>query len=220
MNVPEHEAAFLREHYVSHGSDFCAQALGLTWRQVQRRTHALGLRRTSRWTRADDDKLRFVWGALSLNMVAKRMGRTPAACYWRAKILGLGLGCPRGYVYLGHLAEEAGFSRDSLRRILRWAGVGVLQGPKNPTSKKRGRGLVDYKTWVVDHVEGLEAVERWLEAETVFAASKRIGVGVETLERWLRDDGRAGERPRKKAHWRVSAALVDEVASAHLKVAA
>jgi len=96
----------------------------------------------------------------------------------------------------------------------------VLQGPKNPTSKKRGRGLVDYKTWVVDHVEGLEAVERWLEAETVFAASKRIGVGAETLERWLRDDGRAGKRPRKKAHWRVSAALVDEVASAHLKAAA
>lgn len=214
MAVPPHEAAFLRDHYAVRGARWCAEQLGMSLRQIQRRTTALGLRRIQIWTPQNDDMLRFQWGTKTTHEIAKRLGRTPCAVYDQAGKLGLGRGCPRGYVYLSHLAREAGYSSKTTRTILAWAGVAVGHGPKNPKKPRDGR---KHQTWVVDHVLGLEAVDRWLEAESVNQAAKRIGVHSETLSRWLAQDGRAGSPPGNHKRWKVSAAVIDAVVAARLK---
>lgn len=212
MTVDPDTADFLREHYPTQGAAWCAERLGLTWRQVIRRAKALKLRQNQPWTEADDNRLRYVWGAQSVEAIAKLLGRTPKATYQRAKVLGLGLGCPHGYVYLGHLADEVGFSRETTRAILRWAGVKLRQGPKNPSSTVRGKGPGPrYVTWIVDRSAGVEAVERFLEHETLNAAAERCGLSAETLARWLVEDGRSGTKPKGKRRWYVSREVVDEV---------
>ncbi len=214
MAVPPHEAAFLREHYANRGRAWCAEQLGLSSRQIQRRTTALGLRRREIWTSQNDDMLRFQWGTKTTKEIAERLGRTPGAVYDQAGKLGLGRGCPRGYVYLSRLAREAGYSSATMRHILSWAGVAVGHGPKAPKKRRSGRA---HRTWVVDHVLGLEAVDRWLKAESVNQAALRIGVHSETLWRWLVQDGRAGSPPGNHKRWKVSAAVIDAVVAARLK---
>ena len=205
----EAEADFLRKHYAERGQPWCAEQLGLTPRQVQRRTRALGLRRRELWTPKDRDMLIFQWGPKGIKEIAGHIGRTPRAAYDRAGKLGLGRGCPRGYVYLSHLARETGYSRCTMRMILAWAGVGVSRGPKNP--QREGR---KHLTWIVDHGLGLEAVDRWLEAESVNHAAKRFCMHSETLKRWLVQDGRAGSPPAHQMRWMVPTSLVDAVVAA------
>lgn len=212
MKIDPHTAAFLREHYPTQGASWCAERLGLTWRQVFRRAQALKLRQNQPWTETDDNRLRYLWGSATVESIAQTLGRTDAAVYWRAKVLDLGLGCPHGFTYLGRLAEDVGFSRETTRMILRWAGVRLRQGPKNPSSVVRGKGPEPrYATWIVEHSEGLEAVERFLAHETLNAAAERCGLSSETLGRWLVEDGRSGAKPKGKRRWYVSREVVDEV---------
>lgn len=208
--------SFLREHYATQGSTWCAERLGLTWRQVQRRTHALGLRQRQLWTLADDDRLRFHWGAQSCVEIGKAMGRTPKAVYWRAKQLQLGLGCPRGFAYLSHVARDAGYEVPAMRRILKWAGVALGRGPTNPTSKKRGQGQRKHVTHIVDQVLALEAIDLWHAAEYLEEASRRVGLCAETIANLLITDGRVGPRPPGKFRWRIAVALINEVIAAYL----
>ncbi|HRE87495.1 MAG TPA: hypothetical protein PK095_00020 [Myxococcota bacterium] len=202
--------AFLRENYAAKGAPWCAAQLGLTVRQVYRRQEALGLYRKRRWTECDDDQLRFLWGTYTIEAISKKLGRTQTTIYWRAQQLGLGLGCPRGCVYLTELGREAGFDAATLRRILAWADVPIKRALTRPGAQACGHRGVGKLTFFVDHAEGLEAVERWLAAEYVNAAAKARGLSNCTLRRWLVEDGRAA-KPLKKKAWRVPTKLIDEV---------
>lgn len=210
----KNEAAFLREHYATRGATFCAEALGLTWRQVLRRAHALDLRQKRRWTEHADARLAFDWGVIPLREIAKRLGRTEAALYERARQLRLGLGCPQGHAYLTHIAVECGYSTRAMRYILRWAGVQLKRGMTRPGASKRGKGLHEYVTWVVERDRAREAVEAWLAAEYVSAAADRLGLDADTLTRLLVADGRAA-KPDHKHRWRVPVELCDEVVAAY-----
>lgn len=204
---------FLRENYAAKGAPWCAAKLQLTIRQVYRRQKALGLYRKRRWNAHDDDRLRFLWGTHTIEAIAKQLGRTEATVYWRAQRLGLGLGCPRGCVYLTQLGRESGFDPATLRRVLEWANVPVKRALTRPGAQSRGTPGLGRQTFFVNHAEGIEAVERWLAAEYVGSAAKVRGMSDCTLRRWLVDDGRASPPPARKA-WRVPTELIDEVVSA------
>lgn len=210
MNIAESET-FMREHYRERGARFCAEALGLSVRQIQRRAQSFGLRRKSSWTPADDRTLRLLWSELPLAEIAERMGRTMASLYQRAKVLQLPLGCPQGWEYLTHAAHRCGYEVAQMRRLLRWASVRLMRAQSRPGVKPRGAGLRDprAKTWIVEPDRVDEAVARWLQCETVNAAAARLGVSAHTLERLLAGDPEAGQRPRKHVTWRVPSAVAE-----------
>lgn len=215
MKIAGAEAAYLREHYATRGAAFCAAALGLSVRQVHRRVQTLKLRKLKRWSEHDDRALRWMWESSTLAEVAKKLGRTPQAVYQRAKILGLGLGCPRGLEYLSHAAARVGYSVLSLRRILKWARVPLRRGNVNPSAKRRGTGRHNYVTWIVDPERVNEAVERWCAHETLHEAGQRTGICDEVLGRWLTADGRC-TKPPGRSPWRVETTIVDEVVAREL----
>lgn len=202
--------SFLRENYAAKGAPWCAAQLGLTVRQVYRRQKALGIYRKRRWTEQDDDRLRFLWGTHTIEAIAKQLARTQPTIYWRAQQLGLGLGCPRGCVYLTELGREAGFDTGTLRRILDWASVPIKRALTRPGAQSRGTRGLGTLTFFVDHADGLEAVQQWLAAEYVNAAANARGLSNCTLRRWLVEDGRVDKPPTKKA-WRVPTVIIDEV---------
>jgi len=206
--------AFLQDHYSAHGAAWCADRLGLTVRQVYRRQKSLGIYRKRRWTAQDDDTLRFLWGTYSIRLISKRMERSETTVYWRAQKLGLGLGCPRGCVYLTQLARECGFDPATLRRILAWADVPIKRALTRPGAQPRGRAGAGKITWFVNHADGLEAVEQWLASEYVATAADARGLGNCTLRRWLVQDGRATPPATKREWWRVPTELIDEVVAA------
>lgn len=209
---------FLRENYAAKGAPWCAAKLGLTVRQVYRRQKALGIYCKRRWTEQDDAQLRFLWGIHSIEVISKKLGRTQPTVYWRAQLLGLGLGCPRGCVYINELSRQSGFAPATLRRILAWADVPIKRALTRPGVQPRGASRIGALTYFVDHAEGLEAVERWLAAEYVTTAARDRGLGNCTLRRWLLEDGRAVPPASKKAWWRVATELIDEVVAARRRL--
>lgn len=204
------EEAFLREHYVTRGARWCAEQLGMSLKQISRRQQELGIYRKRRWTPADDATLSMLWGSLSIAVIARRMGRTEKTLYHRSQQLGLGLGVPRGGVYLTELARRSGYESATMRIILRWAGVWIRRALTRPGAQRRGRPGAGRLTYFVDLGDGLEAVDRWLAAEYVEPAAKARGLGGDTLRRWLVEAGH--ERPKRaRARWRVPTEVIDQV---------
>jgi len=212
------EDALVRSLYAVQGARACADALpGRSVTAVMKRARKLGLATHRRWTDLDYKRLRLLWGdGLSLETIAKKLGRTPKTTYWRAQHLGLPLGCPQGYEYLTAASERTGYDRTSLRIILRWAGVDVYRAITRE-SKPRGRlKRHSFRHHYVDPDRVDEAVAGWLRTECVEAAARRIGVCGETIRRWLID---AGHTPptKPRARWRVESAEIDRVAADGLR---
>jgi len=85
----ERETALLRRHYRGGDSasiDALAELTGKARHQVRAKARALGLaaKKAPDWTDADTERLDAMWGRLPDATVAKRLGRTVAACKIRA----------------------------------------------------------------------------------------------------------------------------------------
>lgn len=209
---PEH-ADFLRKHYTKRGQAWCAAALGLSVRQVQRRVQALKLKTHRRWTDADNDMLRWLWASRSLPVIAETMGRTEKAIYQQAKALELGLGCPRGMEYLTAAAKRTGYDTTSLQRILAASGVMLRRAHARPGAKPRGpSGVMGRPTWYVDPEAVDEAVAAWLATESVEAGARARGLTGYAVRSALLRRPEAATKPAPKLMWRVPSAVLDEVA--------
>lgn len=211
------EDALLRERYVADGAQACAEVLGRTYRSVTKRAQRIGVVRIQRWSRRDDERLRVSWGSRSIKQIATELGRTTTAVYWRAGHLGLGRGCPKGWIYLSEAAQRTGYATGQLRRILRWADVSIQRALTLPDRRRR----TGHVSWYVDPFDVEDAVERWHLTESLFAAARRTGLCASVLARLLdeaaaRGDKRVTPRPEGRRHWRVPTALVDELVTAYL----
>lgn len=156
------------------------------------------------WTRAEDELLRFEWGSARLGDIARKLGRTKRAVYWRAaEVLKLS-SVPAGFETLNAAAIRTGFERRSLRRILEAHGADIIVLSGAGIKAKRGT-----KQCIVSRVEVDDAVADWCASETPESAAKRCGVSATTLRQWLRDAGH--ESPFPGAIWRVPTRVIDEV---------
>ena len=206
------EDALLRELYVVRGgARRLADQLQRSLHSVHRRARRLNVKRYTHWSSADVAKLKQLWGDHSVETVARMMGRSPEAVYWRAQKHGLTLGCPQGYEYLSHAAKRAGFPVGTLRRILRLTGhSGSIR--RAITRTRVAPGSSRHVHWVVDSFAVDEAVEQWLSTEPLEAACRRLGVGRAWLMNRLVGRPDVPARPQlRKATWRVPSAVVDRV---------
>ena len=207
--TPEQDAV-LRERYVRDGMNAVAAAVGRAPESVINRAHKLGIVRKPQWTARDDEALRLNWGDHDLGTLSRMLGRTQYAIYWRAGALGLARGCPDGYEYLACSATRTGYDVPQLRRILKWAGVGIrvaLSRKDRPSTRR---------FHFVDPLDVDDAVAAWCKTEYIGSATRRHGLGAETLLRWLRAAQAAGvemppEPPGKRTHWRVPSDVIDRV---------
>lgn len=142
-----------------------------------------GARWRCAWTPEEDRRLLLSWGPkFTMERLVAEFGRGRRALYDRAVELGLGNACPRGYEFVSQAARRTGFHGDSLRRILRWAGVNTFEALSFAPTKLWSRRYVDPER--VD-----EAIAAWLATEPVECAARRHRVCGETLRRKLRDIG-------------------------------
>jgi hypothetical protein len=149
------------------------------------------------WTTADDQRLRFLWGAgHSVAQIARKLGRTPMATYCRARRLGLDCGVPQGWEGLWAATLRSGFATTKqFRAILRWAGVAVHLSLSRPGVRSWHRHIVE--TDAVD-----EAVAKWMAAEPLERAATRRGMCSHTLRARLAKIGLLP--PGGKRHFRVT----------------
>lgn len=205
----------LRERYVADGASACAKALHRSFSAVVARTRRLGIVRVPRWTAHDDARLQVLWGVHPLPKIAETLKRTEDSVYWRARELGLGVGCPQGFEYLSNAAARTGYAVSQLRRILNWAHVHILRATTRPGRLAR----TDHVTWVVEPSDVDEAITAWHQTETLERAAERRGVCSSVLGRLLaaaaaQGDKRVPPRPRFRKHWRIPSALVDALLDA------
>jgi len=191
-----------------------AAQLDRTVSSIHHRAQRLGIIANRRWTPAEDTELRNLWYEVSVGEIARRMKRTRAAVVQRAReYLALPLGAPDGFEYVSNAAVRTGFALATLQYILRWAGV----KPRPSMSYDRGAKRHFH---IVDPVDVDDAIERWLATESLEAAARRVGWSAETLARRLLASGLdVPPRPKRKRHWRIPTAVIDEVVARRAKVA-
>lgn len=166
-----------------------------------------GERHGAPWTEEDDARLRLVWGERTTPGVARAMGRTTTAVYFRAVRIGLPVGCPQGKEYLTHAARRAGFTLKTLRRILERASVAMRAAMSMPRGRRTGR-----HHFVVDPQDVDDAVADHMACETPSRASERHRVRVATLTQLLAAAGHV--RPQRGRRWLVPSATIDAVMAA------
>lgn len=205
----------LRSRYLTVAADTLSAELRRSRSAIFHKATRLGLVKNRRWTAADDNALRYLWGELPLRQIADKLGRSPLTIYWRAQKIGLSLGVADGSEYLSHAAARAGYTSVQLRRILKWAGVRVRRAMSRNT--RNGRRVPH----IVVPFDVDEAIAAWHRTETVEEAARRHGICGDTLRRWLIEAADAGAKVPKKptrfrAHWRVETVTLDEVVRARL----
>lgn len=135
-----------------------------------------------RWTAAEDERLRFLWGdGNTLEQIAESLGRPWRGVYYHAQMLGLPLGCPQGFEYFTVAAERVGLSRSTLARVLKQHKVRMYPA--------LGVGTGAHRQRVVDIGDVDAAVEDYLAREPVQTAARRVGVNGQRLRRRLRRIG-------------------------------
>ncbi len=131
-----------------------------------------------RWTSEEDQTLAFLWDNQHLRVIARRMGRSQLAVHARATRLGL---CKRAcWASLQEVADESGFDRERVQRILRWRRVVVRKAnvrPRKSQPKTRHTRI--------DRDAALGAVEAWCQTETVRMAADSRGKSYAWLKRRL-----------------------------------
>jgi hypothetical protein len=202
--TPEDDAR-LRVAYVKGGIALAREVLpARSAPSLFHRARKLGLSRRPRWTAEDDRRLTFEWAeGLSLATVAKRLGRTQAATYWRAQQIGLPLGVPDGFEYFSAAAERTGYATKQLRAILATHGVRLHATLSRTSPEKRPRRMHFVDPLLVD-----DAVAAWVQAEPVEAAARRLGICGESLRRRLARVG-VENAPGSRQHIRVTAEQVE-----------
>ena len=202
--TPEEDAA-LREAYTGPGRaiDRALAALpGRSATAIYQRTHQLGLARTPRWTKADEEVLRELWYEhTALATIARRLKRSKLGVIHHARQIGLELGCPKGWEYIGNAAERTGFHPGMLMKILRAAGVTPRRAISQPT--RTSKGLYTHKIVMPEDVD--DAVALWMSTEPLHAAARRLGMTGPALERRLAAVGVVKPPELGRRHWRVKA---------------
>lgn len=211
--TPEDET-FLRENYTKLGAPECARQLGRVLGAVFHKAERLRVRRRARWTTKEMQLLRVHWGQVSLDEVAKLVGRPPLSVYQMASVHGLTHGAPQGMEIFTHAAKRLGIAPASLRRILRWAGVSLRRPPTRTPSKDRaGRFFVDSSD--VD-----DAFLRWNETEDLHQVAVRLGWSDIVVRRLLLKARAAGDEripapPKHGFRWRIPIAVAKELVAKH-----
>lgn len=198
------EDAILREFGPKlESSEVAAMLPGRSVYAVFNRLPRLGIQKRRRWTAADDERLRILWGD-PIRTVAKELGRSIATVYWRAQKLGLPLGVPEGGERLSNAAVRSGFALETLRSILAWHGVPIMRALTREALKTKR-----VTHWVESELVD-EAVELWLKTETPHAASRRIGISTARIVNRLLASGlKLPKRPERKCHWRIPSDIID-----------
>jgi hypothetical protein len=155
-----------------------------------------------RWTVAEDERLRELFGAVSAEQLSRMMGRTQIACAIRAARLNLGgvSAVTQGFERIQQAAVRHKYEWSVMKRIIAWAGlhaerISVYAAKRTKTNRKS----MYYRTHSVD-----EAVEAWRNAETPGEAAKRTGVSGCTIRRWLRESGVPGDPSALAARLRLA----------------
>jgi transposase len=202
----DEEDALIRDIYPTDATACAARLFPRTSGAVAIRAFRLGVRNRPTWTAADDVEIWNNWGVLSSEQIAEKLcGRTAGAVRARAKKLGLRTGCPNGYEYITRAAKRTGYELNSLRSILRYAGVRI---GRSEASLVESRYFVD--PFAVD-----EAIAKWHATETIFAAARRIGMTSNALYDWVQKAAESGvtlpRKPRRKRHWRIPSETIDAI---------
>ena len=129
-----------------------------------------------KWAGADQQWLVYWWGAKTAADIARRLGRTEGGVRQKARKLGL----DSQLVRLSALAREFGIDRDSLRALLKRAGVVAL-----PMKDQRRTGKRYCQRIAYNRDDAREAFEVWHSRETVCAAAIRLGKDKHWLKRRL-----------------------------------
>jgi hypothetical protein len=212
------EDEVLRECYLRFGAKRCQVALpGRSLSAIMKRANAIGLLSKRHWSEDDDERLRKLWGAFSLDNIAKRLGRTLNTTYWRAQKLGLQLGVPQGYESLNAAVERTGYVQKQLRAIAEWAGVDIRRTLSRPMKSRSKAGRFSYHFCFVDPFDIDEAIAKWLKTEPVETIARRHGIAGETLHRWLVDAGLTPPSEPKR-RWRVDTETADRIVAERMKV--
>jgi hypothetical protein len=209
------EVSYLREHYTKDGGEACGRAIGRTAKAVWVKAHALGICVEKWWTGADDERLRKLWGEISLRQIAETFGRAQTAIHQRAQKLGLGVGAPPGFEHITAAAKRTGFEVPTLRGILAWAADAGVTDKRRPVERlpysPRSPRAKQWRRHIVDSFDVDEAVAAWMETETMEEAGRARGVSPETVRLTLRRFGDGvSSNPGKKKHWRVQSRLIDD----------
>lgn len=163
---------------------------------------AEGGRARSRWTPAEEARLKWSWGEVPVPRLARDLGRTESAVRIRAvNVLGLGGTKSEDWESLSAAAARTGYAPATLRKVLESAGVSPRSVFFHGTRPKRM-----YRVSSVD-----AAVAAYVSStETVRQAAVDRGMVPETLRRWLAE---AGHHPpdARGSTWRLATAAIDAV---------
>ena len=157
-----------------------------------------------RWSPLENQFLREMWPRLSVDELAVELRRSPVAVYGQLIRLGLTSEYTE-YVSLREAEEMTGFNRQTVERIIEWAGVPVhvVRTPQTPGS----RGV-----WAIDAKRLSDAVVLWLAHETVHGAAEARDIPEQVLLRWLREDGVIPPpEPGRRSAFRIPTAMIDHV---------
>ena len=174
-------------------------------------------RHQHRWTAAEDERLRRVWGDLKREVLRRLPGRTWLGIVRRARNLGLKTGVPEGFELILTAAKRAGYQYATMLRILRWAGVEIRRHWRQTKPVKRGLYRKPESTrraahWHIVEIEDTdEAVARWHKTETIFGAARARDVPKMTLTAWLREAGLLTAKNRFASTYRIQTADIDRV---------
>ena len=165
----------------------------------------------SQWTDEHVAILRGNWGIETIETIARKVGRTRQQVWWKASNIGLDIGAPEGWEYFTNAADRVGYDRATLKNILRWADVKMYPAFSKGSGNIIQRHVVD--SFFVD-----EAVRKWLDSETLFAAANARGVCDNHLLRCMKKYGGEVRRvsPRsKRSTMRASSSEWDRVLKMH-----
>jgi len=199
------EDAVIAAHYKKRGGAAHVQAVlrDRTTSAIRQRAAKLGIEIRHTWTTRDDDTLRDLWGEKTVRGIAKLIGVSPMAAFWRAMRIGLPAGCPKGCETMKAAARRVGYDQKALRRILEQSKVAIRPTMSCPKGYKRR------PHHFVDRSEVDEAVAAWVKAEPIHTAARRLGTDGRTLARRLEGVDGLPPKPQEKRHWRIPTAIID-----------
>lgn len=158
------------------------------------------------WAKSEEDHITWNWSTTPIETIAAHLARSVDSVYRRA-VLSLGLqgGCPNGCEYLTNAAARTGFTRESLKQILKHHGTRTYK----PQTKAANSG--SRERWV--HPDAVDAaVKWWLDRETVTAAAARLGVSRNVLERRVECHPDAPPKPPHGHRWYIPSAVIESCA--------
>ena len=130
-------------------------------------------RRGRHWTSKEDEQLRWWWGIISAEQLAKKLGRTRLGVIDRGQKLKLG--APRrGYLSMNELVRQTGYARSTILIAAQRLGLPLR---RQPTYQQSSRGTPEH--WRKKHKNyaiGLDVAERIIDELTARPDGKRKAI--------------------------------------------